>query len=139
MKKNKLKIIKLKWGKNYGAEDFSPKIKFDDMHPKYGHAEFQICPIFRYGKLKKVILYRSQQETSEGYEIPAFNQKEFQICTWTSQGFEHPNIWREFWCKEHKCICHEVYVPKGTNTIEFDSLSVFGIRFVKKEKNNDKI
>ena len=133
----KTKTIKLKWGKKYGTEDFSPKIPFKDMHEKWGHAEFHICPIFKYGKLKKVMVYRAQQETNECYEIPAFGQKEFQIYTWKSEGFEHPNIWKEFYCKEHKTICHEVYVPRGTNVIEFDSLSVFGIRFVKKEAKND--
>lgn len=126
------KVIKLKWGNTYGTSDYSPIIQFDDMHPMYGRAEFQICPIFKYGKLKKVIIYRVQQETNEIYEIKAQGQKEFQICSWQHKGVDNPNIWREFWCKEHKTICHEVYVPKDTNTIEFESLSSFGIRFVKR-------
>ena len=131
----KQKIIKLKWGKYYGKPDFSPKIIFKDMHERFGHAQFQFCPIFKYGRLKKVMIYRIQQEEKDKvYELECQGQKEFQICTWTHKGLVHPNIWREFYCKEHKAICHDVYVPLGSNVIRFDSLSTFMIRFEKEEK-----
>lgn len=129
--------IKLEWGngKKYGEKGYNPVIRFKPMHDRYGHAEFEICPVFKYGKLKKIFVFRRQQETSECYEIEAQGQKEFQIMTWTHKGFDVPNIWMEFWCKEHKTICHRVYVPKQTDIIVFDNLSTFGIRFDKEKKN----
>ena len=134
MEKNK--PIKLGWGngKKYGEKGYNPVIRFKPRHDKYGHAEFTICPIFKYGKLKKVFVFRRQQDTSECYEIEAQDQKEFQIGTWTHKGFDVPNIWMNWWCKEHKTIAFAVYVPIQTNIIEFDSLSTFGIRFDKEKK-----
>lgn len=130
-----MKIKKLKFGngKKYGEEGYDPSIKFEPMHKDYGRAEFDICPVFKYGKLRKVLVFRRQQETNEVYEIEAQGQKEFQIATWTHKGFENPYIWRNWWCKEHKTIAFSVYVPKGTNIMNFDSLSAFGIRFDKEE------
>ena len=133
-----IKPIKLKWGngKKYGEKGYNPIIKFDPMHKDYGHAEFDICPVFKYGKLKKVFIYRRQQGTNEAYEIEAQNQKEFQISTWEHKGFNTPRIWRNWWCKDHKTIAFSVYVPKQTNMIEFSSLSSFGILFDKEDLKN---
>ena len=130
-------IIKLKWGngKKYGEKGYNPVIKFEPMHKKYGRVEFEICPIFQYGKLKKVLVFRRQQETNECYEIEAQDQKEFQIMSWTHKGVDNPNIWRNFWCKDHKTICFNVNVPNNTNIIEFSNLSLFGIQFDK--ENSD--
>ncbi|MEK0338014.1 MAG: hypothetical protein QQN41_11330 [Nitrosopumilus sp.] len=134
---SKRKIIKLKFGngKKYGEKGYNPIIKFDPIHKRYGRAEFDICPIFKYGKLKKIFVFRRQQETDECYEIEAQDQKEFQINTWTHKGFDNPNIWMNFWCKDHKTICFRVYVPPRTNIIEFDSLSTFEIRFDREGKD----
>jgi len=129
------KIVKLKWGKKYGDKDYSPKISFKDVHKDYGRAEFEIRPIFKYGKLKEFLIYPKQQETNVFYYvIEAQNQREFQISSWTHKGFANPNIWLEFWCKEHKTICHRVYVPKDTNIITFENLRTFNIRFDKEVK-----
>ena len=130
-----IKPIKLKWGngKKYGEKGYDPTIKFEPMHKDYGHAEFDICPVFKYGKLKKVFVYRMQQETNEAYEIEAQNQKEFQISTWTHKGFDKLSVWRNWWCKNHKTISFSVYVPIQTNIMEFSSLSTFGIYFDKED------
>ena len=131
----KRKIIKLEWrnGKRYGEKGYVPEIKFKPMHKDYGHAEFDICPVFKYGKLKKVLVYRRQQGTNEVYEIESQGQKEFQITTWTHKGYDVPNIWRNWWCKDHKTISSSVYVPKQTDIIKFDSSSTFCIRFEKED------
>lgn len=133
-----MKIIKLKWGngKKYGQKGFSPVIRFKPVHEKYGRAEFDICPIFKYGKLQKVFVFRRQQETDETYEIEAQGQTAFEISTWLHKGFEHPRIWRNWWCKEHKTIAFSVYVPPQTNIIKFDSLSTFEIKFDREDKEN---
>ena len=134
---SKQKIIKLAWGngKKYGEKGYNPVIKFEPKHENYGSAEFDICPIFKYGKLKKIFVFRRQQETSECYEIEAQDQKEFQISTWTHKGFDIPNIWRNWWCKDHKTIAFSVYVPQQTDILVFDSLSTFGMYFDKEDKN----
>lgn len=131
----KIKPIKLEWGngKKYGEKGYGPEIRFKPMHKDYWHAEFDICPVFKNGKLKKVFVCRRQQGINECYEIEAQNQKEFQIATWTFKGFDLPNIWMNWWCKEHKTIGFSVYVPKQTNIITFDSLSTFCIRFEKED------
>ena len=129
MEKNKQKIVKLKWGKKYGDSLF---IDYKPLHKDYGRAEFQFCFIFKYGKFKRIFIYRKQQETNESYEIEAHGQEQFQITSWTHKTGK-PYIWNEFWCKKHETICHEVYVPDNTDRIEFESLSNFEIRFVKKE------
>ena len=132
-----IKPIKLKWGngKKYGEKGYNPTIRFAPMHKDYGHAEFDICPVFKYGKLKRVFVYRRQQGTNEAYEIEAQNQKEFSISTWEHKGFDIPRIWRNWWCEDHKTITFSVYVPKQTNIIEFSSLSTFGINFDEEKKH----
>ena len=128
-----MKKIKLRFGKKYGQNPF---IDYKPMHERYGMAEFEICPIFKNGKLQKFMIYPKQQENNNVYyEIPAFGQKQFEITSWT-QKTDSLRIWMEFWCKEHKTICHRVYVPNNTDRIEFDNLTVFMIRFVKKDIKN---
>lgn len=127
MKKQKLKLIKIT------SED---KIKYVPITEKYGRAEFEFCPVFKYGKMKKIFIYPRQQEVDYYYELETNNQKQFQITSWIHKT-DSPKIWIEYWCKEHKTICHRVYVPNNTDTLEFESLSVFEIRFVKGEENEN--
>jgi len=123
------KIVKLKDG---------DVIKYNDMHPKYGKAEFAICPIFKYGKLKKVLIYPRQQETDVYYyEIECHNQTDFQLLSWTHKGYENPWTWMYFYCKEHKCLAMNTYVPLGTDTLSFNSMSSFHLMFDKAEDPNN--
>jgi hypothetical protein len=117
------------------------KILYDARHPKYGRAEFQICPIFKYGKLKQVIITRAQQDRQDrqfilnvAKDMPNANM--FQIEAWTHLT-ESPRIWREFWCKEHKTICHETYVPPVTDEMVFDYHfgNTVSIRFQNSERS----
>jgi hypothetical protein len=120
----KRKIIKLKLGET---------IPFQPIHESLGRAEFEICPIFKYGKLKKIRIYPRQQEVDVFcYEIEAEDQEQFRIESWAYKGIESPRIWLEYWCKEDKTICHRVYVPNDTDTIEIEHLSTLIIRFIKK-------
>jgi len=116
------------------------KITYIGITHNLGRAEFQICPKFTRGKLTDLYIYRRQQENRESYHI---NIKvncawakitTFLIDAWTHRT-EPPRIWRNFWCKEHKTICFEVYVPPETDTIEFDENfgDTLTIRFIKAE------
>jgi len=120
-----MKTIKLK---------LTDKIEFTPMTDNYGHAEWILCPVFKYGKLKKICLHPLQQPDKSGiiYEIETHNQKEFAIKTWQHKGMEFPNIWRNWWCKEHKTIAFDFYIDKRCNQISFCSLSCFEILFEEK-------
>ena len=105
----------------------------------WGTAEFGICTHFVRGRLTELYLTRQQQpdEKEKGYYInlkedfPNFRVTCFMICAWSHKTAD-PRIWRQWWCKEHKAICHETYVPRNTDTIEFDLTlgDTLEIRFV---------
>ena len=109
-------------------------ILYKPIDESLGRAEFEICPIFKDGFLKEIVFFRKQQRTHE--EITLNLGKDSKIITFYIDSWTHkkdsPRIWREYWCKEHETICHNVYVPPKTNKIEFklnfgDSIT---IRFV---------
>lgn len=96
-------------------------IPYQPIHPQYGRAEFQICPVYKNGYIKQVHIYRQQQTTNETYILhidKGIKINTFSITAWTHKT-EPPSIWRESWCKDHKTITHEVYVPDNTNKISF--------------------
>ena len=94
-------------------------IGYVDRTDKWGTAEFQICTLFKRGYLKEVYFTRRQQENNENYCLKVEGKiNVFCITAWTHKT-EHPRIWRQFWCKDHKSICHETYVPRGTSKIVF--------------------
>lgn len=113
------------------------KIKYVPVTENLGRAEFLFCPVFKYGKMRKLFIFRLQQKNREHYcldleKIGLKNTTTFDITSWSHKK-DLPVIWRNFWCKEHKTISFEVYVPNNTDTIEFayhfgDSLT---IRFIK--------
>jgi hypothetical protein len=110
------------------------KISFQSRHHKYGRAQFLFCPMFKNGKMKSLFIQALQQERPDMWwkldcEIPVSN---FQIESWTHKT-EHPNIWRESWCLDHKCVSHEVSVPKDTDEIVFSYFfgNSLSIRFQK--------
>lgn len=100
-------------------------IEYKVLVKRYGRAMFEICPVFKYGYLRKVFIYLHQRPnrkvTEWVFDVGKDNNRinVFQITSWTHKT-EHPNIWREMWCKEHKTICHSVYVPDKTNKLTFD-------------------
>lgn len=121
------KVVKLKEG---------DVIKYKDLHESYGKAEFVFCPIFKYGKLKKMLIYPQQQETDiKCYEIECHNQIDFNLQSWTHKGYEVPWTWIYFYCKEHKCVSMRTYVPLGTNTLSFSNISSLSLLFDKVEEN----
>jgi hypothetical protein len=122
--------------KEIGLHD---KIKYKHLHPSYGRAEFVICPVFKRGYMQELFIYRRQQDENEDYHMDLIKLGLakticFDITAWTHKT-DSPNIWRNPYCKEHKCLSFWVYVPNNTDTIEFEYH--FGeeitIRFVKEE------
>lgn len=123
------KIVKLKDG---------DVIKYKDIDEKYGKMEFVFCPIFKYGKLKQMLIYPQQPiDNVHYYEIECYKQQDFNIMSWTHQGFEHPWTWMHFYCKEHKCLAIRTYVPIGTDTLKINNMSSLTLIFEKSEDPND--
>jgi hypothetical protein len=119
--------------------ELKDKIQYKPLHPSYGRAEFVFCPVFKYGKMKELFIFRRQQDEDENYhlDLKKLGFKKticFDITSW-SHKTDDPHIWRNPYCKEHKCLAFWVYVPNNTDTIEFEYH--FGeeltIRFVKGE------
>ena len=89
-------------------------IHYIEKTTNYGHAEFELCPVFKHGYLRELYIYPRQQENIDAYyrlEIDGFV---------TSIGFScyggnhtEPRFWHNVWCKEHKCLCLRFYVPLG--------------------------
>ena len=100
------------------------KIFFIPSTENYGSAEFMVCPVFKYGKLRDLFIYPRQQPDKGGtyWHIKCWGQKAFQVRSWTHKGFENPNIWCNFWCNEHKCLSFDIYPPKKAN---YFSVSMF--------------
>lgn len=87
----------------------------------WGRCEFEICPVFKRGYLREVFFVRKQQKNEECYRLEIdkdIKVNVFHIDSWNHKT-EHPKIWREFWCKNHKTISHDVYPPDMTSKIVF--------------------
>lgn len=106
-----------------GLEDI---IKFKDLDTEYGRGEFVFCPVFRNGRMEELYITAVQQNrTDTRWKLRLEGDiKIFCIQSWGLSSSEAklkvPWVWREWWCKDHKAIAHEVYVPDGANTLSFD-------------------
>lgn len=99
---------------------FGQPITFVSTTHDYGRAEFVICPVFRRGIMRELYIDPRQQPQyfKEWFQIdldgiPA-NQMHF-------SGYpkeNDPEIWRSFWCKEHKCFSIELYVSASSHYFE---------------------
>ncbi len=93
--------------------------KFKATSKQYGRAEFCICPIIKYGKVRKIYLTAMQQLNGKHYQIIIPNHYKIHIISVTD--FTHspkpPNMWRSVWCKEHKTFANIWYVASHANTI----------------------
>jgi hypothetical protein len=105
------------------------KYKFKWMHEKYGWASFQICPVFKYGKLRAFHMYPRQQEADYYYKI-AFKyppRNGFIIMNAVGLGAVET---REYgWCKEHKCTSFRVNVPRQSEYFIINDISTFYVIF----------
>jgi hypothetical protein len=125
----------------YKEITFEDKISYTQMTHDYGRAEFEICPVFKYGRITDLFIVRAQQpaEKEQGYhmnllkELPSYRINELMIEA--QFGLDKPDVWRNWWCKIHRAVCFETYVPNGSTFIKFDAFlgNSFRIQFRGKE------
>ena len=96
----------------------------------YGRAEFFICLVWKYAKLKMFFVYPARQrDVKYFYRIECGFSDSFSVQSWTHKGIQKPEVWLHFWCKEHKCPAIKVYVPANSNQFTVQVLSTAGIDF----------
>jgi len=86
-------------------------IPFKWLTHKYGRAEFLVCPIYKRGKLIEYFIYAKQQENITNYWHFYNERQEKDLFITSYNGLKDPTVCRTFYCKEHKTICIELYVP----------------------------
>ena len=86
-----------------------------------GRAEFQFCPVWKRGIMVELLIYRAQQrDKTKAYRLPLAEAGRVTTFSFDARvEHERPRPWRMFWCKEHKNVTYEVYVPSGTDQIKF--------------------
>ena len=109
------------------------KIPFTALSKKYGRAEFQICPVYKRGKLKELYLYPRQQGDATHYFVYIFKNapRTWSVTSWTHMGVSEPYVWLNFWCEEHKAPSSNLYVPREAEWFQVRALSDFSIYFGK--------
>lgn len=113
------KLIELESGTDYD---------FKWIDDSYGVAEFVVCPVYRYGKLREFHMFSKQQPNDLKHYWTKFEDgtpMDWSISSWTHKDMEAPRVWLNFWCKEHKCNAQEFYVPRHSTKFTAN----FGINF----------
>jgi len=95
-----------------------------------GRAEFEICQIYKRGKLKEVFIYPRQQRTDKYYHATMNGDNSFHIASY--EELENANVWLTYPCKEHKTITIRLYVPRESR---FFSIEYSGMIFSKTDWN----
>lgn len=119
---DKLKVIEL-------TDD--TKIPFVWMRQDYGRAEFEVCAKFIRGKISEVWIYPKQQVSDCYYHYKPLKPYSTAISYSGYDGLEYPNVWYQYWCKEHKTMCVRLYVPTNAKFLWFHPLSTLTIGFTK--------
>ena len=104
------------------------EIKIGDSIPyiwkteKYGRAEFEFCPVYKYGYLKEIYIYPRQQNINKIYVVKIdYKVRNFQIEGTPYETNERH--WLNYWCKEHKTICQTWYVPSNSYSLKISAYS----------------
>ena len=113
-----MKIQKIKLGE---------KIHFKWMDREHGGqslgwAYFDVCQVWKNGKLKKIYIYPRQQrsEVFYSYDLPEdYKAVQFDISSYNCE--TEASVKSNNYCKEHKGITSSMIVPKGA---EYFSLSL---------------
>lgn len=95
-------------------------IPFIEYTQRLGRAEFIICPVYKYGCLNEVFIYRKQQEEiKDFYHWKSLGRVKRELNFSSFDGLSDAKIWRTFFCKEHKTNSIELYVPIESSKILF--------------------
>lgn len=109
----------------------TPEQSFEWMYEAPGvlgsQAQFDVCPIWRYGLIREVFIFPVDQpdakncyivKSSQGFEGLDFGQFFYEYDT--VRGKQHrvnfPIIWKTYWCGEHKTQAIRLYVPKNSKS-----------------------
>ena len=85
-----------------------------------GRAEFLFCPLWTRGRMRELLIYPLQQRSKMYYRLDLTDCGKVTTFGFDSYGDkERPRAWRMGWCKEHKTVSYEVYVPTGTDRLSF--------------------
>lgn len=106
-------------------------IEFDGYHKDYGRAEFEICIMWKRNKISEVFIYPKQQDVNHYYHYKPKNPYSTSISYSGYQGLDSPEIWFQYWCKDHKTVCTRLYVPEDSKYLWFHPLSTLTIGFIK--------
>jgi hypothetical protein len=93
-----------------------------------GRAEFDVCQIYKRGKLSEYFVYPQQQRDMENYwhVVNPIPEGVFTISSY--ERLADPNVWKTGWCKEHKTVYLSIYVPTDS---KFIWLNAHGIGFTR--------
>ncbi len=105
------------------------KLPFQFMHERYGRAEFEICAKFHRGKVSEVWVIPRQQDVDYIYQYKPPTPFSTAISYSGYDGLDYPNVWYQYWCKEHKTMCVRLYVPNDAKFLWIHPLSTLTIGF----------
>jgi len=86
-----------------------------------GRAEFVICTKYKYGKAHEFWVTPLQQRDAKYYWHYTGYIDELGITFSAYEGLDNPYVWMSGWCKEHKAVFNEVYVPNDSAYLEICS------------------
>lgn len=115
-------------------EGWQHAIAYEPFHPQYGRAEFQICPIWKRGRIVECWVYPRQQVRAER-DVCWHLEASSNGLTLGGFGRHEPKLWHIGWCKEHKTATYSVYVPDGTNELQITVLDSLSFRFVASKRD----
>lgn len=90
-------------------------------------AGFSICPIWSGEKIVEVYIYPKYQPNAKHFYYIANDEDgwdgvdfgsffhEYDTVLGKRHKIDSPNVWKAYWCKEHKCQSFEFYVPRNSN------------------------
>lgn len=93
------------------------KIDFEWLTKDLGHAEFVLCPVYNRKKvISKLYIYPKQQKDQKYFfVIKNKNSDNSGLnlgCLLINNELQHTNVWTTYYCKEHKTMALQLYVPK---------------------------
>jgi hypothetical protein len=106
-----------------------------EMTKRAGRAAFQVCTKFRYGVMDEYWIYPSQQPEQVGHcwhwKRPGPYRSGWETFGFSSyHGLPYSGPWRASWCRVHRAVLMDVYVPNGTKFVRIDG---YGLGFLARE------
>ena len=89
------------------------RIFYKHQTQKYGRAEFEFCPRFKYDYLREVFITpRQQPDHEDGWIVNVDNNLRIPHFYVTDYSYnQDAKNWFGYYCKQHKTYCMVWYVP----------------------------